>query len=150
MNPRRAVKGQDPTDSRCRFVLCVALFSTSIKPIFGNCYVSHVDFISHKVILDYYSKIRNREVEESTRTHRLVTTFSHCLIAMKRASHCLVQMKRAILLRKPTSLLMPQQSRTDGPSGQDVEVFRLIWEYSLYWQPPVGPAPPGGQCMRWW
>jgi len=54
----------------------------------------HVDFISHKVILDYYSKIRNREVEESTRTHRLVTTFPHCLIALK----------RAILLRKPKTL----------------------------------------------
>jgi len=32
------------------------------------------------------------------------------------------------------SLLTPQQSRTNGPFGQDV----LIWGYFQGWQPPVG------------
>ena len=45
------------------------------------------------------------------------------------------------------SLLTPQQSRTNGPSGQDVDEFRLIWEYFQDWQPPVGPAPPGGEYV---
>ena len=40
-----------------------------------------------------------------------------------------IAMKRATLLRKPMSLLTPQQSRINGPSGQDVDEFRLIWEY---------------------
>jgi len=35
------------------------------------------------------------------------------------------------------SLLTPQQSRTNGPSGQDVDEFKLIWEYFQGWQPPV-------------
>ena len=49
------------------------------------------------------------------------------------------------------SLLTPPQSRTNGPSGQDIDEFRLIWEYAKYEQPPVGPAPasPGGVCMDW-
>jgi len=43
-------------------------------------------------------------------------------------SHCLTSMKRATLLKKPMSLLTHQQSRTNGPSGQDIDEFRLIWE----------------------
>jgi len=42
------------------------------------------------------------------------------------------------------SLLTPQQSRTNGPFGQDVDEFRLIWEDFQDLQPPVGPAPPLG------
>ena len=37
-----------------------------------------------------------------------------------------------VLLRKPMCLLTPQESRTNGPSGQDVDEFRLIWEYVQY------------------
>jgi len=45
------------------------------------------------------------------------------------------------------SLLTLQQSRTNVPSGQDIDEFTLIWEYSQHWQPPVGPAHLGGVCM---
>jgi len=31
------------------------------------------------------------------------------------------------------SLLTLQQSRTNVPSGQDIDEFTLIWEYSQYW-----------------
>jgi len=41
------------------------------------------------------------------------------------------------------TLLTPQQRRTIGPSCQDIDEFRLTWEYSQYWQPPVCPASQG-------
>jgi len=39
------------------------------------------------------------------------------------------------------------EQNESNPSCQDIDEFRLIWEYLQYWQPPAGPAHPGCVCM---
>jgi len=96
--------------------------------LWSQCVKSSATHDLRKATLVFFKK---KKKNRSRRSHAKEVKYSQIT-----RSHCLTAMKCATLLSEPMSLLTPQQSRTNGPSGQ--EMTSLDSSGSIFCETPLG------------